>query len=94
MSRSIIGAIMMFHTTDDCRGLKDEVENIIYCKQLQEYVQGANRQPQQQAPLQQGNQLDGQDIEVQVIIGEPVTSNTNQARKNYARQARSEPFPQ
>ncbi|KAL5555515.1 hypothetical protein UlMin_037751 [Ulmus minor] len=36
---------------------------------------------------------EGEDIEVRVIIGGPATGDKNRARKNYARQARSEPFP-
>ena len=47
------------HMTYDCRALKDEVEMLIHREKLREYVQGANRQPQQQARPQQGNQPDG-----------------------------------
>ena len=79
---------------DHCKTLKDEVEGLIQRGQLQEYVRGANRQPQQQVPPHQGDQTDGRDIKVQVIIGGSKTGYTNWERKNYAQQARSKPFPQ
>ena len=61
------------HTTYDFWTLNDEVEGLIQWGQLQEYVWGANRQPQQQAPQDQENRRDGQDIKVRVIIGGSVT---------------------
>ncbi|KAL5540826.1 hypothetical protein UlMin_043796 [Ulmus minor] len=71
------------HITEECRVLKDEIERLIQRGQLRNYVRDENRQPRQE----------GEDIEVRVIIGGPATGDTNRARKNYARQARSKPFP-
>ncbi|KAL5542111.1 hypothetical protein UlMin_009821 [Ulmus minor] len=71
------------HITEECRVLKDEIERLIQRGQLRNYVRNENQQPGQE----------GEDIEVRVIIGGPATGDTNRARKNYARQARSEPFP-
>ncbi|KAL5578951.1 hypothetical protein UlMin_011393 [Ulmus minor] len=36
---------------------------------------------------------DNHDLEVKTIMGGPATSETNRARKNYARQSRTDPFP-
>ncbi|KAL5560971.1 hypothetical protein UlMin_030718 [Ulmus minor] len=52
-----------------------------------------DQQPRQPAQENQQPEQEGEDIEVRVIIGGPATGDTNRARKNYARQARSEPFP-
>ena len=73
--------------------MKDEVERLIKRGQLREYVRGANQQlchPVQDArpPTQ-----DKQDIKFRTIMGGPTTGGTNRARKNYARQVRTDPFP-
>ncbi|KAL5547083.1 hypothetical protein UlMin_006770 [Ulmus minor] len=73
------------HITKECRVLKDEIERLIQRGQLRNYVRNGDQQPRQPAQ-------EGEDIEVRVIIGGPATRDTNRARKNYARQARSEPF--
>ena len=73
---------------EDFRLLKDEVEKLIRHSQLWEYVWGVNRPPQQQAHLPQRDNIDGRDIEVRIIIGKLVISDTNITRKNYARKAR------
>ncbi|KAL5564759.1 hypothetical protein UlMin_027923 [Ulmus minor] len=69
------------HITEECRVLKDEIER------------NGDQQPRQPAQENQQPEQEGEDIEVRVIIGGPATGDTNRARKNYARQARSEPFP-
>lgn len=78
------------HTTEECRILKDEVDKLIQRGQLRNYVRDNNQQPRPQAqPNQQG-----EDIEVRVIMGGPAMGDSNRARKSYARQARTQPFPQ
>ncbi|KAL5572616.1 hypothetical protein UlMin_022213 [Ulmus minor] len=82
------------HTTEECRVLKDEVERLIQKGQLREYVRGANQQPRQPAqPVARPQQQDNHDLEVRTIMGGPATGETNRARKNYARQSRTDPFP-
>ncbi|KAL5543710.1 hypothetical protein UlMin_007494 [Ulmus minor] len=81
------------HITEECRVLKDEVERLIQMGQLRNYVGGNDQQPRQPAQENQQPRQEGEDIEARVIIGGPATGYTNRARKNYARQARSEPFP-
>ncbi|KAL5579241.1 hypothetical protein UlMin_011683 [Ulmus minor] len=81
------------HITEECRVLKDEIERLIQRGQLRNYVRGNDQQPRQPAQENQQPRQEGEDIEVRVIIGGPATGDTNRARKNYARQARSEPFP-
>ncbi|KAL5544571.1 hypothetical protein UlMin_008355 [Ulmus minor] len=88
------------HTIEEYRVLKDEVERLIRRGQLRNYVRGDNPQPcpqaqenQQHAQENQQPAQEGEDIEVRTIIGGPATGDTNQARKNYACQARSAPFP-
>ncbi|KAL5571187.1 hypothetical protein UlMin_020784 [Ulmus minor] len=82
------------HTTEECRVLKDEVERLIQRGQLREYVRGANQQPRQPAqPVARPQQQDNHDLEVRTIMGGPATGETNRARKNYARQSRTDPFP-
>ncbi|KAL5550025.1 hypothetical protein UlMin_000201 [Ulmus minor] len=76
-----------------CRVLKDEIERLIQRGQLRNYVRNGDQQPRQPAQENQQPEQEGEDIEVRVIIGGPATGDTNRARKNYARQARSEPFP-
>ncbi|KAL5575483.1 hypothetical protein UlMin_017182 [Ulmus minor] len=66
------------HVTEECPVLKDEIERLIQRGQLRNY------QPAQE----------GEDIEVRTIIGGPATGDTNRARKNYAHQTRSAPYPQ
>ncbi|KAL5544991.1 hypothetical protein UlMin_008775 [Ulmus minor] len=83
---------------------EDEIERLIQRGQLRNYVRGNNQQPHPQAqdnqqprPQAQENQQpaqEGEDIEVRTIIGGPATGDTNRARKNYARQTRSVPYPQ
>ncbi|KAL5538814.1 hypothetical protein UlMin_042236 [Ulmus minor] len=80
------------HIIEECRVLKDEIERLIQRGQLRNYVRGNEQQPQQPAQENQQPRQEGEDIEVRVIIGGPTTRDTNRARKNYARQARSEPF--
>ncbi|KAL5547487.1 hypothetical protein UlMin_002718 [Ulmus minor] len=82
------------HTTEECRVLKDEVERLIQKGQLREFVRGANQQPRQPAqPVARPQQQDNHDLEVRTIMGGPATGETNRARKNYARQSRTDPFP-
>ncbi|KAL5557373.1 hypothetical protein UlMin_039609 [Ulmus minor] len=82
------------HTTKECRVLKDEVERLIQRGQLREYVRGANQQPRQPAqPVARPQPQDNHDLEVRTIMGGPATGETNRARKNYARQSRTDPFP-
>ncbi|KAL5549136.1 hypothetical protein UlMin_004367 [Ulmus minor] len=81
------------HITEECRVLKDEIERLIQRGQLRNYVRGNEQQPRQPAQENQQPRQEGEDIEVRVIISGPATGDTNRARKNYARQARSEPFP-
>ncbi|KAL5564790.1 hypothetical protein UlMin_027954 [Ulmus minor] len=82
------------HTTEECRVLKDEVERLIQRGQLREFVRGANQQPRQPAqPVARPQQQDNHDLEVRTIMGGPATGETNRARKNYARQSRTDPFP-
>ncbi|KAL5569084.1 hypothetical protein UlMin_025659 [Ulmus minor] len=81
------------HITEECQVLKDEIEILIQRGQLRNYVRGNEQQPRQPAQENQQPRQEGEDIEVRVIIGGPATRDTNRARKNYARQARSEPFP-
>ncbi|KAL5550470.1 hypothetical protein UlMin_000646 [Ulmus minor] len=81
------------HITEECRVLKDEIERLIQRGQLRNYVRGDDQQPRQPAQENQQPRQEGEDIEVRVIISGPATGDTNRARKNYARQARSEPFP-
>ncbi|KAL5542882.1 hypothetical protein UlMin_010592 [Ulmus minor] len=81
------------HITEECRVLKDEIERLIQRGQLRNYVTNGDQQPRQPAQENQQPGQEGEDIEVRVIIGGPATRDTNRARKNYARQARSEPFP-
>ncbi|KAL5556540.1 hypothetical protein UlMin_038776 [Ulmus minor] len=82
------------HTTEECRVLKDEVERLIQRGQLREYVRGANQQPRQPAqPVARPQPQDNHDLEVRTIMGGPATGETNRARKNYARQSRTNPFP-
>ncbi|KAL5553184.1 hypothetical protein UlMin_040585 [Ulmus minor] len=81
------------HITEECRVLKDEIERLIQRGQLRNYVRNGDQQPRQPAQENQQPGQEGEDIEVRVIIGGPATGDTNRARKNYARQARSEPFP-
>ncbi|KAL5540592.1 hypothetical protein UlMin_043541 [Ulmus minor] len=82
------------HTTEECRVLKDEVERLIQRGQLREYVRGANQQPRQPAqPVARPQPHDNHDLEVRTIMGGPATGETNRARKNYARQSRTDPFP-
>ncbi|KAL5544419.1 hypothetical protein UlMin_008203 [Ulmus minor] len=78
---------------NECRVLKDEIERLIQRGQLRNYVRNGDQQPRQPAQENQQPEQEGEDIEVRVIIGGPATGDTNRARKNYARQARSEPFP-
>ncbi|KAL5548582.1 hypothetical protein UlMin_003813 [Ulmus minor] len=82
------------HVTEECRVLKDEVERLIQRGQLRNYVRGNNQQPRPQAQENQQPAQEGEDIEVRTIIGGPSTGDTNRARKNYARQTRSAPYPQ
>ncbi|KAL5544988.1 hypothetical protein UlMin_008772 [Ulmus minor] len=71
-----------------------EVERLIQRGQLREYVRGANQQPRQPAqPVARPQQQDNHDLEVRTIMGGPATGETNRARKNYARQSRTDPFP-
>ncbi|KAL5556194.1 hypothetical protein UlMin_038430 [Ulmus minor] len=79
--------------TLECLILKDEVERLIKCGQLRDYVRDANQQPRQPVQKNQQHRQEGQDIKVRVIISGPVTGDTNRARKNYAHHAMSEPFP-
>ncbi|KAL5540749.1 hypothetical protein UlMin_044072 [Ulmus minor] len=81
------------HITEECRVLKDEIERLIQRGQLRNYVRNGDQQPRQPAQENQQPGQEGEDIEVRVIIGGPATGDTNRAQKNYARQARSEPFP-
>ncbi|KAL5580084.1 hypothetical protein UlMin_012526 [Ulmus minor] len=82
------------HTTEECRVLKDEVERLIQRGQLREYVRGANQQPRQPAqPVARPQPQDNHDLEVRTIMGGPAIGETNRARKNYARQSRTDPFP-
>ncbi|KAL5571130.1 hypothetical protein UlMin_020727 [Ulmus minor] len=81
------------HITEECRVLKDEIERLIQRGQLRNYVRNGDQQPRQPAQENQQPGQEGEDIDVRVIIGGPTTGDTNRARKNYARQARSEPFP-
>ncbi|KAL5544296.1 hypothetical protein UlMin_008080 [Ulmus minor] len=81
------------HITEECRVLKDEIERLIQRGQLRNYVRNGDQQPRQPAQENQQPEQEGEDFEVRVIIGGPATGDTNRARKNYARQARSEPFP-
>ncbi|KAL5583615.1 hypothetical protein UlMin_016057 [Ulmus minor] len=81
------------HITEECRVLKDEIERLIQKGQLRNYVRGNDQQPRQPAQENQQLRQEEEDIEVRVIIGGLATGDTNRARKNYARQARSEPFP-
>ncbi|KAL5546086.1 hypothetical protein UlMin_005773 [Ulmus minor] len=82
------------HTTEECRVLKDEVERLIQRGQLREFVRGANQQPPQPAqPVARPQQQENHDLEVRTIMGGPATGETNRARKNYARQSRTDPFP-
>ncbi|KAL5564860.1 hypothetical protein UlMin_028024 [Ulmus minor] len=81
------------HITEECRVLKDEIERLIQRGQLRNYVRDGDQQPRQPAQENQQPRQEGEDIEVRVIIGGPATGDTNRARKNYAHQARSEPFP-
>ncbi|KAL5575083.1 hypothetical protein UlMin_016782 [Ulmus minor] len=81
------------HITKECRVLKDEIERLIQRGQLRNYVKGNDQQPRQPTQEIQQPRKEGEDIEVRVIIGGPATGDANRARKNYARQARSEPFP-
>ncbi|KAL5542523.1 hypothetical protein UlMin_010233 [Ulmus minor] len=81
------------HITEECRVLKDEIERLIQRGQLRNYVRNGDQQPRQPAQENQRPEQEGEDIEVRVIIGGPATGDTNRARKNYAHQARSEPFP-
>ncbi|KAL5550050.1 hypothetical protein UlMin_000226 [Ulmus minor] len=82
------------HTTEECRVLKDEVERLIQRGQLREFVRGANQQPRQPAqPVARPQQQENHDLEVRTIMGGPATGETNRARKNYARQSRTDPFP-
>ncbi|KAL5543990.1 hypothetical protein UlMin_007774 [Ulmus minor] len=81
------------HITEECRVLKDEIERLIQRGQLRNYVRNGDQQPRQPAQENQQPEQEGEDFEVRVIIGGPATGDTNIARKNYARQARSEPFP-
>ncbi|KAL5576657.1 hypothetical protein UlMin_018356 [Ulmus minor] len=77
-----------------CRVLKDEVERLIQRGQLREYVRGANQQPRQPAqPVARPQPQDNHDLEVRTIMGGPATGEINRARKNYARQSRTDPFP-
>ncbi|KAL5541169.1 hypothetical protein UlMin_004785 [Ulmus minor] len=82
------------HVTEECRVLKDEIERLIQRGQLRNYVRGNNQQPRLQAQENQQPVQEGEDIEVRTIIGGPATGDTNRARKNYARQTRSAPYPQ
>ncbi|KAL5539242.1 hypothetical protein UlMin_045287 [Ulmus minor] len=82
------------HVTEECRVLKDEIERLIQRGQLRNYVRGNNQQPRPQAQENQQPAQEGEDIEVRTIIGGPATGDTNRARKNYARQIRSAPYPQ
>ncbi|KAL5560216.1 hypothetical protein UlMin_036427 [Ulmus minor] len=82
------------HVTEECRVLKDEIERLIQPGQLRNYVRGNNQQPSPQAQENQQPAQEGEDIEVKTIIGGPATRDTNQARKNYALQTRSVPYPQ
>ncbi|KAL5554142.1 hypothetical protein UlMin_041543 [Ulmus minor] len=82
------------HTTEECRVLKDEVERLIQRGQLREFVRGANQQPRQPAqPVARPQQQENHDLEVRTIMGGPATGETNRAKKNYARQSRTDPFP-
>ncbi|KAL5555626.1 hypothetical protein UlMin_037862 [Ulmus minor] len=82
------------HVTEQCRVLKDEIERLIQRGQLRNYVRGNNQQPRLQAQENQQPVQEGEDIKVRTIIGGPATGDTNRARKNYARQTRSAPYPQ
>ncbi|KAL5554570.1 hypothetical protein UlMin_041971 [Ulmus minor] len=81
------------HITEECRVLKDEIERLIQKRATKDYVRGNDQQPRQPVQENQQPRQEGEDIEIQVIIGGPATGDTNRARKNYARQTRSEPFP-
>ncbi|KAL5551378.1 hypothetical protein UlMin_001554 [Ulmus minor] len=74
--------------------LKDEIERLIQRGQLRNYVRGNNQRPRPQAQENQQPVQEGEDLEVRTIIGGPATGDTNRARKNYARQTRSAPYPQ
>ncbi|KAL5583362.1 hypothetical protein UlMin_015804 [Ulmus minor] len=82
------------HVTEECRVLKDEIKRLIQRGQLRNYVRGNNQQPRPQAQENQQLAQEGEDIEVRTIIGGPATGDTNRARKNYAHQTRSAPYPQ
>ncbi|KAL5550479.1 hypothetical protein UlMin_000655 [Ulmus minor] len=73
---------------------QDEIERLIQRCQLRNYVRGNNQQPCPQAQENQQPAQEGEDIEVRTIIGGPAMGDTNQARKNYARQTRSALYPQ
>ncbi|KAL5546743.1 hypothetical protein UlMin_006430 [Ulmus minor] len=74
--------------------MKDEVERLIQRGQLREYVRGTNQQPRQPAqPTARPQPQDNHDLELRTIMGGPATGETNRARKNYARQSRTDPFP-
>ncbi|KAL5579748.1 hypothetical protein UlMin_012190 [Ulmus minor] len=81
------------YTTEECRVLKDEVERLIQGGQLREYVRGANQQPRQPAPPIGPQPPENQDLEVRTIMRGPATGDTKRVRNNYARQARTDPFP-
>ncbi|KAL5576345.1 hypothetical protein UlMin_018044 [Ulmus minor] len=76
------------------RKMDSQVERLIQMGQLREYVRGANQQPRQPAqPVARPQPQDNHDLEVRTIMGGPATGETNRARKNYARQSRTDPFP-
>ncbi|KAL5564906.1 hypothetical protein UlMin_028070 [Ulmus minor] len=58
------------------------------------YPPGANQQPRQPTqPVARPQPQDNHDLEVRTIMGGPATGETNRARKNYAQQSRTDPFP-
>ena len=74
------------HDTNNCQALKDEIEQLIRCRQLGEFDLDQNarqNQPQHQAPVHQDEAVQEQEFEVKMIIGGPSTGDNNQAQKNY-----------
>ncbi|KAL5544796.1 hypothetical protein UlMin_008580 [Ulmus minor] len=76
--------------TKYCRYHRDIGHITEECRVLKDEIERLIQRAQEnQQPAQEG-----EDLEVRTIIGGPATGDTNRARKNYARQTRSAPYPQ
>ena len=78
------------HTISQCRDLKNQVDDLVRNRYLDEYVDGAFHVIESQYMLRDGveRNLEREQPTIQVIVGGPtLAGDSNKARKNYGRYA-------